>query len=214
MFSTSSFKLLINKGKKMKSLIALLLASAAITSFAETVNIDFQSLEQENGNVNSQGFTYSEDGYTLDNLAVSKPFATFGTLESRYKGSTALLNDSFGGVTRLIKSDAGAFTLNSIDLARLNSQSPFDVFFTGTKSNSSIVNQMFTGTDSLLTYTFSGFTDLVAVEWTQISPFHQFDNINLTSGDNGTSAVPVPAAIWLFGSAALGFFGLRRKNQI
>ena len=73
---------------------------------------------------------------------------------------------------------------------------------------------MFTGTDSLLTYTFSGFTDLVAVEWTQISPFHQFDNINLTSGDNGTSAVPVPAAIWLFGSAALGFFGLRRKNQI
>ena len=61
----------------MKSLIALLLASAAITSFAETVNIDFQSLEQENGNVNSQGFTYSEDGYTLDNLAVSKPFATF-----------------------------------------------------------------------------------------------------------------------------------------
>ena len=28
------------------------------------------------------------------------------------------------------------------------------------------------------------------------------------------NAVPLPAAAWLFGSAALGFFGLRRKNQV
>ena len=198
----------------MKFLIALLMALAAITSFAETVIIDFQSLEHVDSNTNSHGFTYTEDGYTLNNLATAFPFATFGTLESRYKGSTALFNDSVNGVTRLTKSDAGAFTLNSIDLADLNGQSPFDVFFSGTKSDASIVNQTFTGTGSLLTYTFSGFTDLVTVEWTQISPFHQFDNINLTSGINGTSAVPVPAAIWLFGSAALGFLGLRRKNQV
>ena len=197
----------------MKFLIALLIALAAITSFAETVIIDFQSLEHVDGNTNSHGFTYTEDGYTLNNLATAFPFATFGTLESRYKGSTALFNDSVNGVTRLTKSDAGAFTLNSIDLAAID-QSPFEVFFTGIKSDASIVNQMFTGTSSLLTYTFSGFTDLVSVEWSQDSPFHQFDNINLTSGDNGTSAVPVPAAIWLFGSAALGFLGLRRKNQV
>lgn len=197
----------------MKFLIALLIALAAITSFAETVIIDFQSLEHVDSNTNSHGFTYTEDGYTLNNLATAFPFATFGTLESRYKGSTALFNDSVNGVTRLTKSDAGAFTLNSIDLAAID-QSPFEVFFTGIKSDASIVNQMFTGTSSLLTYTFSGFTDLVSVEWSQDSPFHQFDNINLTSGDNGTSAVPVPAAIWLFGSAALGFLGLRRKNQV
>ena len=193
----------------MKSLIALLLASAAITSFAETVNIDFQSLEQVNSSINYQDITYSEDGYTLD----AGGFAFFGTFMAEYKGSTALLNTTVYDVTRLTKSDAGVFNLNSIDLAAFNNVSFFDVFFTGTKSDSSLVNQMFTGTGSLLTYTFSGFTDLVSVEWFQTLPSHQFDNISLTSVDNGTSAVPVPAAIWLFGSAALGFFGLRRKNQ-
>ena len=35
-----------------------------------------------------------------------------------------------------------------------------------------------------------------------------------TEGGQVPSAVPVPAAAWLFGSAALGFFGLRRKNQV
>ena len=197
----------------MKLLFTLLLALASVTSSAENVNIDFQSLEQVNSGINYQGFAYSEDGYTLNNLG-SIAFATFGTLVSRYKGSTALFNDTINGVTRLTKSDTGVFTLNSIDLADLNGQSPFDVFCTGTKSDASIVNQMFTGTGSLLTYAFTGFTDLVSVEWSQNSPFHQFDNINLTSGANGPSAVPVPAAIWLFGSAALGFFGLRRKNQV
>ena len=117
----------------MKFLIALLMALAAITSFAETVIIDFQSLEHVDSNTNSHGFTYTEDGYTLNNLATAFPFATFGTLESRYKGSTALFNDSVNGVTRLTKSDAGAFTLNSIDLADLNGQSPFDVFFLAPK---------------------------------------------------------------------------------
>lgn len=32
-------------------------------------------------------------------------------------------------------------------------------------------------------------------------------------GNPNPGAVPVPAAAWLFGSAVLGFFGMRRKNQ-
>jgi hypothetical protein len=200
----------------MKFLIGLLLASISITSFAETVNIDFQSLEQVNVEVNTQGFTYSEDGYTLDNLGALFPFASYGTLESRYPGSTALINNTVSGITRLTKSDAGTFTLNSIDLASLFGAefSSFEVFFTGTKSDESTVNQVFTGTESLLTYAFIGFDNLLSVEWSQDSPFHQFDNINLTSGEDGPSPVPVPAASWLLGSVVLGFFGLRRKNQV
>lgn len=196
----------------MKILIAALLTSVSLTGFADTVNIDFQSLEHVDSTINNHGFTYSENGYTLNDLGIHE-FATFGTLESRYKGSTALFNNTVGGITRLTKSDTGAFTLNSIDLAELGVNNNFDVFFTGTKSDASIVNQMFTGTGSLLTYTFSGFDNLLSVEWSQDSPFHQFDNINLTSGDDNPSAVPIPAAAWLFGSGVLGFFGMRRRNQ-
>ena len=38
----------------------------------------------------------------------------------------------------------------------------------------------------------------------------RFDGSTLT-----ISAVPIPAAVWLFGSACIGLFGLtRRKNQL
>lgn len=37
------------------------------------------------------------------------------------------------------------------------------------------------------------------------------NNPNTPDGDGGVSAVPVPPAIWLLGSALLGFVGLRRK---
>ena len=203
----------------MKLLLAALLTTASLNGFAETVNIDFQSIENVSDVlVLNQGFIYTEDGFTLttpfDNNGVG--FATSGTLSSNYKGSTALFNNTGLGIT-LTKSDAGAFTLNSIDLAGILND-PVDVTFTGTKSDASTINQRFTGPSGLFIYIFVGFTDLLSVEWIQASPFHQFDNINLTSADvnNGgnPSAVPLPAAAWLFGSAALGFFGLRRKNQV
>ena len=42
-----------------------------------------------------------------------------------------------------------------------------------------------------------------------------FDYFRLSGEDNsGPSAVPVPAAAWLFGTALLGFLGLRRKNTV
>ncbi len=41
------------------------------------------------------------------------------------------------------------------------------------------------------------------------------DNTGLVtvSIDNGVSAVPVPAAIWLFGSGLIGFFGARKTKR-
>jgi hypothetical protein len=47
--------------------------------------------------------------------------------------------------------------------------------------------------------------------------FYGVDIFNATSGileyDLSISAVPVPAALWLFAPALMGFFGLRRKAQ-
>ncbi|MBM4208753.1 MAG: PEP-CTERM sorting domain-containing protein [Gammaproteobacteria bacterium] len=42
-------------------------------------------------------------------------------------------------------------------------------------------------------------------------PFCNIDNGGHPGGGN-PSAVPVPAAVWLFGSAALGLLGLKRKQ--
>ena len=45
------------------------------------------------------------------------------------------------------------------------------------------------------TYMFSGFTDLVAVTWTQLPGYHQFDNIVISDGGGGpTVHLPAPGA--------------------
>jgi hypothetical protein len=183
------------------------LAILAPSQAAQAVIIDFQSLEQNNQNVNGVGFTYTEDGFTLDNLSTPNPFKFFGTQASRYPGSTALLNDTVDGITRLTQNGGGLFDLNSIQLTSANGDDSVTVNFTGTKADSSTVSQAFT-TDAILstleTFTFnSSFTNLVSVEWIQASPFHQFDNINVTP-----SATPVPEPSAILGLLGLGLLGI------
>ncbi len=179
------------------------LAILAPFQAAQAVIIDFQSLEQNNSGVNNVGFTYTEDGFTLDNLSTPNPFKFFGTQESRYPGSTALFNNTVGGITRLTQNGGGLFDLNSIQLTSLVGNNSVTINFTGTKADSSTVSQTFT-TDAILstleTFTFnSSFTNLVSVQWIQASPFHQFDNINVTP-------VPEPSAI--LGLLGLGLLGI------
>ena len=53
------------------------------------------------------------------------------------------------------------------------------------------------------------FTNLVSLSWIQDPNFHTFDNIVV----NPVSPVPLPAAVWLFGSALIGFVGLGRRRK-
>jgi hypothetical protein len=90
------------------------------------------------------------------------------------------------------------------------------------------INQPKNGVDNIINYDF----DHSIKE--QIEELEHKDNIHLPSGNNENdeqhehehhsggdneyypgdqvNAVPVPAAIWLFGSALLGLFGLKRKE--
>jgi hypothetical protein len=198
-------------GKHSLLLVGATLAILAPFQAAQAVIIDFESLEQNNGTINSVGFSYTEDGFTLDNLSLPFPFSVFGTQGSSFPGSTALFNNTINGITRLTQNAGGLFDINSIQLTSLNGDESVTVNFTGTKADSSTVTQSFT-TDSILstleTFTFdSSFTDLVSVEWLQISPFHQFDNINVTPSNGET--VPEPSA--MLGLLSLGLLGIGAK---
>jgi hypothetical protein len=63
----------------------------------------------------------------------------------------------------------------------------------------------------------SSFSMVDQVAWNQVNPFHQFDNLvinpSVVPPPLPPSAVPVPAAVWLFGTALIGLvgFGKRRK---
>ncbi|WP_293076587.1 S8 family serine peptidase, partial [Okeania sp. SIO3B5] len=159
----------------------------------ETIIIDFESLKHEDTGYQSHGFNYEEDGFALDNLSQSHPFATFGTLESRFSGSTALFNNTVNGITRLSAIDNQPFDLASIDLTELNGSNVADVTFVGELEGGGTVSQTFTLDGNAFdpeTFVFNDdFNEVVSVEWIQESPFHQFDNITIETGSPSTHTV-------------------------
>jgi len=56
------------------------------------------------------------------------------------------------------------------------------------------------------------FTDVLLTAGTQSGIAETFTMDNLVYSSSPTSAVPVPAAVWLFGSGLLGLLGVRRKK--
>jgi len=74
---------------------------------------------------------------------------------------------------------------------------------TSTGINDAFFNEvmLLTGSAGLLTFDVYGFTPV--------------DNLGsfTSTGRISVSAVPLPAALWLFGPALLGFMGFRRKKS-
>ena len=205
----------------MRFLRFLIVALFSTNSFAGSVVIDFNSLGDA---AFARSFnSYTEEGYLIDVRCLIVGQCNDGTnlfidstTDIRYKGSPALRPNVFSPV-RLTALDNSVFNLNSIDLADANGDF-FSLNFRGTKSDLSTVSQTFTGTGNLLTYNFIGFDDLINVEWGATRRNESglflvtFDNINISTGKDSISTVPVPAAAWLFGSALIGFAGFRRKS--
>lgn len=148
--------------------------------------IDFESLKHDDDLIEHHGFFYEEDGFVLKNISEPHPFATFGTKESRFSGSTALFNDTVDGVTILSAENNKSFDLDSIDLTELNGPDVAKVTFKGELEKGGSVVQTFTLDGKSFepeTFTFSDdFDEVVSVQWTQVSPFHQFDNITIKQG--------------------------------
>jgi hypothetical protein len=135
------------------------------------------------------------------------------------------LFEFFAGSTTTLTEGGSVFALNSIDLAPLiaGGAGSFTVTFQGTHPDTSTVSQMFTVNDStpaaLTTFSFSSFTNLVSVSFTQganIGFFgaqgtaYQFDNVVVNA-----SSVPEPATIGLFAAGA-GFIVITirlRRNR-
>ena len=136
-------------------------------------------------------------------------FASWGTSSPFFSGSTALINDNNGGLTRLSQVGGGAFSLGAIDLVMMYpglTEDGADVTFTGVTMDNSIVTQSYHVADAgVLSVSFANFTNLSSVTWTDGAMYHQFDNINV-------AAVPEPEsyAMFLAGLGLLGFAARRR----
>ncbi|MGV6848722.1 MAG: hypothetical protein ACWA5A_10120 [Marinibacterium sp.] len=170
--------------------------------------MSFDSLQSPNHQfVNS----YFEKGLTLTSSS-NFGFASIGSSTSLYTGSSALLNNAANGVTTLSHVGTGLLEMKSITLSELfASGGSSTVTFTGTIQGGGTVQQSFTldGTFGNETFTFSSaFTGLTSLSWTQVSPYHQFDDIMLL-----VAAVPAPASglLGLTGLGAIAWLRRRRK---
>lgn len=164
--------------------------------------IDFNALtndpEINNGGLVERGNLYGEDGYLLENLQPVLSFLSVHEGNFRYFGSPALINNGFGD-TQLTRQDGGTFSLNAISLNSLNGImdpecfcEPFGdyttarvtVTFRGLTSDGITVHQSFT-TDTkpgFERFAFGAdFYSLISVTWRQDSPYHYFDDIEVTA---------------------------------
>jgi hypothetical protein len=191
-----------------------------VSTSAEAVVIDFESLRHDDANIVNIGAFYQEDDFQflLENPNFQPTFATMGTLENRFPGSTALFNRTGGSTTSLNYFGGGAFSIISIDLANLNFPVQTAVTFVGTKTDLTTVTRTFSfdSFGALTTALFGPeFTDLIRVHWTDGSlPPIQFDNVNVVARD-GLSTVPEPASLLLLGTGltALATHARRRKRR-
>jgi hypothetical protein len=130
--------------------------------------------------------------------------------EGHYQYSPSTTFD-FGGGFSFKETDNTVFDLNSLDSGLAWSQSETgSVVFTGHQSDGGILTQLLSFNKAYTHFVF-GWTNLLSVEVSANSDFGYvaYDNINVTSAD----AVPVPTAVWLFGSALTGLVGLGRRKK-
>jgi hypothetical protein len=201
----------------MKKTVLTLLLAASLQGFsalaaASPVVIGFDSLMQDNDQTNEIGNVYRESGFEFSNLSNPFSFASFGTQNPFFNGSTALFNDNTDGQTRLSQIGGGLFSLSSITLSTLApgyTEEGTSVTFTGLLATGGSVMQSFNVADGAAqTFSFSpNFSNLSAVTWSNEANFHQFDNITV-------AAVPEPEtyALMLSGLGLVAFAARRRSK--
>jgi hypothetical protein len=197
----------------MKVFFLIVLMTISGAANAGTVTIDFDDTLPTYFGLSS----YQEDGFTLTS---NVPDGTLIDINNVVRGNLGVFSggtDSqslFWGEngsesTISLAADSGlAFALQALDASSLGNLSG-QVTLTGTVSGGGSVQQVLNLNGALTTYNITGMTDLLALDIsfdgaTYFAPF-DLDNIQM-------SVVPLPAGIWLFGSAMVGLAGWSRRR--
>ncbi len=193
--------------------VTLLLLGAAVQS--APVVIDFEeftpdvAINPPSGDMTSKGFTFDY----LDQGSGNPVVSSAGGSPNGTQGYINCPNCQLVEQIDVFQSSGSVFSLQSIDLAAVNTVGNFDFIFTGFKSGGGTVTQSALAVSALQTLNFDS-------SWTNLDSFRIEIEANSTTLftasfiDNvSVDAVPIPAAVWLFGSGLAGLGFLRRKKS-
>jgi hypothetical protein len=203
----------LEKHMKLFFLMALMTVSGAVN--AGVVTIDFENTLPTYFGLAS----YQEDGFTLTS---NVPDGTLIDVNNVVRGNFGIFSGGtssqslFWGEngTNSIISLAGdggeVFELLSLDASSLYDLSSGQLTLTGMLSGGGSVQQVLNLNGALTTYNITGMTGLSALNIsfdgaTYDAPY-DLDNIQM-------NVVPLPAGIWLMGSALAGLAGWQRRRK-
>jgi len=189
------------------------LVSLMVGGAAHAVTIDFEDTLPTYFGLS----TYQEDGFTLTS---NVPDGTIIDVNNVVRGNLGIFGGGTDSQTMVwgengtdsiisLASDSGdIFELLALDASSLVNLSG-QLTLTGSLSAGGTIQQVLNLDSVLTTYNITGMAGLSSLDIsfdgaTQFAPF-DLDNVQM-------SVVPLPAGIWLMGSALIGLFGWSRKR--
>ena len=183
------------------------------SSSSNAAILNFEGMNTYSSSYSSGGFDFEFNfsGWFIDN-----------NTSYNGNGTTVLSGQGRNGYVDISMTDSSLFDVSAFDASVMHlGYTSGSIFATGFLSGGGTVTQTFSLTDSFDPFVLSGFTDLTSLRfgedggsstW-QSSGGISIDNLTYNDGGQIPSAVPVPAAVWLFGTAIAGFAGFSRFKK-
>ena len=154
------------------------------------------------------GGLYSDQGYTITGASLTQSV----NQGVGFNNNEHYLTSNFISGLMNVTNSSGLFDVASLYLAGGSQSETPTVSILGLDGlGGTIASATYTHTGgSLANFVLAGFTGITTLKLSNTSGRFSIDNL-----DASVSAVPLPAAVWLFGSAlaGLGFLGNRRRRQ-
>lgn len=204
----------------MRNFIALGLLLFVSSAQSALVTIDFEEFTDIDVALNPPSGDATSKGYTLDYLDQGSGNPVIFGAGSSLNGTQTYVNCPSCQSPEIIdvyETLGGTLTLLSIDIGTMSGAGAdsHTFMFTGTKGGGTVTKTVSSIPATMQTISFDGSWNNLDSFRIEISPNGELDLFSASVLDNIViNTVPVPAAIWLFGSALAGLGWLRRTRAV